>query len=176
MASLRKKPDVVVASVDPVQPVDVGIDSNPPPAPAHQPADDAEQALRRQLEALQHSESLNRQQQAIVSAEGRRREWLQSNPIAKKFYDRLGAFHNEALQAGLVDTSPDYFQHMESRLAALHSQQPATAGANLIDEMRHDQRRRPRPDRSDQHRERAREPGGSYWWPAPQWESHIDGD
>jgi hypothetical protein len=129
MASLRKP--VEIAATEPVAP-------NAPPAPpaAPEPTNDAEQALRRQLEALQHSEEFNRQQQAIATAEGRRRAWVESNPVAQKFYNHLGQFHNEAIQFGLADTSPQYFEHMENQLAALHSQQPATAGAQLIDEMR----------------------------------------
>jgi hypothetical protein len=78
---------------------------------------------------------LSRQQAAVLTAEGRRREWLQGNPIAQKHFDHLGAFHNEALQSGLADTSPDYFKHMESRLAALHTQHPTTVGTHLINEM-----------------------------------------
>jgi hypothetical protein len=130
MASLRKKPAETV-SVDPV----VNLDTSPPPAPVPSvtpPSDDASGALKHQLAALQQADQ---RQQAIVTAETRRREWLAGNSIAQKYYDRLGAFHNEAIQSGLVDTSPDYFQHMENRLAALHNEQPATVGAHLIEEM-----------------------------------------
>jgi hypothetical protein len=129
MASLRKKP----AEVASVEPLTVAVDTDPlPPKTVTPPSDEAGGALKQQLAALQQAEQ---RQQAVVTAETRRREWLASNPLAQKHYQHLGAFHNEAVQSGLVDTSPQYFEHMENRLAALHHQLPATVSAHLIDEM-----------------------------------------
>jgi hypothetical protein len=142
MASLRRKPvDVTVASVDTAQPLAVGIDSNPPPAspptpaPESPPKTEAENALRLQLEALQQSETLNRQRDALQSAEGHRQDWLAKNPLAQKHYSALGALHNEALGQGLIDVTPSYFDFMNQRLAELHTQHPATVGTHLINEM-----------------------------------------
>jgi hypothetical protein len=47
----------------------------------------------------------------------------------------LAGLHNQAIQSGLADCSPSYFQHLETSLAALHSERPAAAANHLVDEM-----------------------------------------
>jgi hypothetical protein len=140
MASLRRKPDGVVASVDPVNSVAIGIDSNPPPTPPPAPITPpsetgAEQALLAQLNALRQSESLQQQHHQQQQAEGRRRDWLQNNPLAQQHYAALNNLHGEAVQAGHADTSDGYFSFLNDRLAALHTERPAANGVRLIEEM-----------------------------------------
>lgn len=142
MASLRKKPspvpDVVVAADgDPA--VAVAVNTNPAPAPASAPAleqDGASGALKAQIDALRQSETIQRQAQAaMLAAQERRQSWLQNNPLAQQHYAALNHLHQEALQSGLVDTSPQYFDFLNNRLATLQAQHPANAGKQLIDEM-----------------------------------------
>jgi hypothetical protein len=137
MASVRKRhADVVAAASDSAAPpaVDNATLSTSTPSPAEPvpspiseqvaPAGDAaSEALRQQLLALGKAE-----------AQTRRREWLGKNPAALKNIAALDKLHHEALQAGLADTSPDYFDFMSDRLAALAAQN-SPAGAHLIHEM-----------------------------------------
>jgi len=136
MASLRKRPaDVVVSSVE-AAPITNDASSPEPPLEATKNLIEAEQALRAQLDALGKAGSFQRQQQeAISTSEDRRRDWLASNRLAQEHYNDLGALHNEALKLGLADTSPEYFQHMEGRLAALRAQHPSANTHRLIEEM-----------------------------------------
>ena len=145
MASLRKKPspDVVVATADTANPVAVAINtdapteqsSTPSPEPVA-PQDEAATALKRQVEALRQAG--NMQQQAAIAAlaaQERRQAWLASNELAQKNYAALNHIHNEALQSGLADTSPEYFSYLNNRLASLQSQHPSNAGKQLVEEM-----------------------------------------
>src|SRR5262249_17624349 len=59
------------------------------------------------------------QAMTIASAEGRRRSWLAANPKAQQNINALGPMHHAALQAGLLDASDEYFEFMQSQLAAL---------------------------------------------------------
>lgn len=138
MASLRKKPTETVAEVEPAPPVAEAINSDEPmsPSPAPSPADNASQVLKRQLEALQETRTLQEQVQvAIAAAQERREAWLKSNQLAQQNYAALNALHNEAVQSGLVDTSPEYFDYLNNRLASLQTQHPA-APTHLVEEMR----------------------------------------
>jgi hypothetical protein len=72
-------------------------------------------------------------QAAKLAAEERRQHWLASTAGARENIAALGAFHHAALNAGLVDTSPEYFNFMESQLAAL--KQPAEAATQIAGEM-----------------------------------------
>jgi hypothetical protein len=136
MASLRKKPVADVVSVpDPAPSVETAIDASPAPAspesspePVAQPQDDAGAALLAQLEAI-------RQHEALAQAAQRRNEWVQSSPLAQQHYAALSVLHQEAMQSGLVDTSPEYFSYLDARLADLAAQQPATAASHLVQEM-----------------------------------------
>jgi hypothetical protein len=145
VASLRKRPapEVSVASVEPVKPVTVAIDTEPPPASekfesvSSPPGISPTESLKAQIAAIQRAEEIQRQQQAIMAAEGRRKEWFGNSPLAQKYYQHLMTFHDEAVHSGLIDTSPQYFEHMERRLADLHAQEPATVGTHLAEEMHH---------------------------------------
>ena len=137
MASLRKKPDVEAeATVAPTVSVAVDHASSP---------DAAAEALQAQLGALIASEDLQKQHVAAVqSAEQRRAQWLASSPAANAHYAALGPMHHAAINAGLVDTSPDYFNFMEQQLAALQSQQPAPA--QLVEDMQRHAAPAPEPE------------------------------
>jgi hypothetical protein len=136
MASLRKRPidDVAAAPVEPVKaapPVATNVDASPPvttPAPAPAPLpevtappeDQAQLALKKQIDAMR--EAGTRQQQAAaaaLAAQERRQAWLEATPAAQENYSALGELHNAALRSGLVDTSPAYFEFLETQLANL---------------------------------------------------------
>lgn len=132
MASLRKKPaDVAVETATNPNPVAVNPETSPPsPAPE---LDAAGEALRSQLEALKQAETTHQQAQiAMLAAQERRNAWVESNPLAKQNLSALNVLHRAAVEAGLADTSPEYFNFMEEQLAAL--QRPATA-THLAEEM-----------------------------------------
>lgn len=136
MASLRKKPPPdVVSTPDAAPPVETNADAPPEPAPMTLQQDDASTALKRQLDALRQTETLQQQAAAMQAAQERRHQWLASNEAAQKNYAALNALHGEALQSGLTDTSPEYFDFLNNRLAALQSQHPSNAGKHLINEM-----------------------------------------
>jgi hypothetical protein len=104
-----------------------------PPAPSPQPEppqDDATAALRRQIEALSQAQTMGQQ---AATANERRQAWLEQTPGAKDHIPALGAFHHAALNAGLADASPQYFDFMESQLAGLS--QPAEAAMHVAEEM-----------------------------------------
>jgi len=148
MASLRRKPapDVGI-DADIADPVAVTIDTNQPePLPA--PHDDgAANALRGQLQALRNSESLAQeaQRQAAIAAEAEQRRtlWLSQNRQAQENYSELDGIHQHALRAGLLDTSPAYFEFLNSQLEALQAHRPE----HLVAEMktRVEQHRPPEP-------------------------------
>jgi hypothetical protein len=62
---------------------------------------------------------------AMANAEAHRQEWLNKTPGARDHIAKLGAFHHAALKAGLADTSPEYFQFLETQLAALKAAPPS---------------------------------------------------
>jgi len=138
MASLRKRPahaEVAAVDAEPAK-VAINLESDAPKAstPEAPAADDASEALKRQIEAL--GQARNMQQQAAIAelaANERRQAWLQQTPGAKTNIHALGAFHQAALDSGLADTSPQYFSFLEQRLAEL--QQPTTAATHLAQEM-----------------------------------------
>jgi hypothetical protein len=139
MASLRKKTDDAIVA-DPL-PVATDTDANTPSAPAPLPTPelaatqgDASEALRLQLEALKQAETTQQQAQiAILAAQERRNGWLEATPAAKSHLPELNVLHHAALNAGLADTSPEYFDFMSQQIAALDAR-PATA-THLVDEM-----------------------------------------
>ena len=128
MASLRKRPDTEgEATVTPTVSVAVNHASSP---------DAAAEALLAQLGALRTSEDMQKQQVvAAQAAEQRRAQWLASSPAANEHYAALGPMHHAAINAGLIDTSPEYFNFMEQQLAALQSQQPEAAATRLVEDM-----------------------------------------
>jgi hypothetical protein len=140
MASLRKaasSPEVTTAPAAPQAPL-------PPPAPPPEPLGDdtAALALRKQIDALRQSEELQkqytdaaiRQNQLAIESAKRRNEWLEKTPGAKDHVAELNVLHGAALQAGLADCSPGYFEFLEQQLAALP--QPAANAQHLVAEMR----------------------------------------
>ncbi len=144
MASLRKKPEVLAAAAEtpPALEIDIAADATspstpapaPPPEPPTSSQNEAQQALLAQLDALRESEGLQQQhQQALAAAEERRQAWLAGNSLAQQHYGHLAGFHNEAMQSGLADSSPAYFNFMQDQLAALQSEDPA-ANAHMIAE------------------------------------------
>ena len=134
MASLRKKPADAVSTSDAAPPIEMAIGANAPPSPspATEPVapeiDGASQALKAQVAALRASE-------AMIAAEQRRQAWVANNPLAQQHYAALSILHHEALQSGVVDGSPAYYDFLNDRLAALDAQQPATAATHLAEEM-----------------------------------------
>jgi hypothetical protein len=103
-------------------------------APAKPEENDASLALKAQIDRLNHSEQLVRQQQqaanAARAANERRMSWLETTPGAKENAQALGPIHYEALDSGLIDTSPEYFAYLEQRLADLPK--PAAAAATRV--------------------------------------------
>jgi hypothetical protein len=80
MASLRKRLDAPVAATDADAPeVEIDVETNAPPAPEASAPDDASKALKRQIEALHQSETMQQQHAAKLAAEGRREAWLKSD-------------------------------------------------------------------------------------------------
>lgn len=133
MASLRKRPaDDVVATDAAVPEVAISIETNAPPAPEASAPNNASEALRAQIEALNQARTLGHQ---AATANERRQAWLEATPGAKDHIPALGHIHQAALNAGLVDTSPEYFDFMGSQLAALQAQRPAAAATHLAEEM-----------------------------------------
>jgi hypothetical protein len=125
------KPEPIAATEMP-PPAPPAVEQPPPPQPdlAKPPEDDATVALRRQIESLQKSEHLHRQQNEALllahAAHQRRNEWLKANPKAQANREALGPIHHEALQSGLIDTSPQYFAYLEQRLADLPADETPT--------------------------------------------------
>jgi hypothetical protein len=139
MASLRKKTEAAIVA-DPL-PVAANPETSPPspaPVPPSELAatqDDASEALRSQLEALKQAETTQQQAQiAILAAQERRNAWLEATPAAKSHLQELNILHQAALNVGLADTSPEYFDFMSQQLAALDAQRPTTA-AQMAGEM-----------------------------------------
>lgn len=131
MASLRRKPAEADVATDADAPeVAISVETGPPGPEL----DGASAALRRQIEALGQAETMHQQAQvARQAAEERRQHWLASTPGARENVAALGAFHHAALNAGLADTSPEYFDFMAEQLAAL--KHPAEAATHLAKEM-----------------------------------------
>jgi len=97
-----------------------------PSSPPDSATDDATGALKKQIDALNQARTM--QEQAVIAqlaANERRQAWLEATPGAKENREALGHIHRAAIDAGLVDTSPEYFQFLESQLAALHAPSPA---------------------------------------------------
>jgi hypothetical protein len=144
MASLRKRLDAPVAATDADAPeVEIDVETNAPPAPEASAPDDASKALKRQIEALHQSETMQQQHAAKLAAEGRREAWLNRTPGARENIAALGAIHHAALNSGLVDTSPEYFDFLGAQLAAL--KQPTEAATHIADEMQARASRTPEP-------------------------------
>jgi hypothetical protein len=142
VASLRKRtPDV--SPVEPPPAVEAEFDASPPPSPGPlsepvaPPQDDAAAALQRQINEIKRTEALQREQNdaqvAMLAAQERRQAWLEATPAAKENVAALNVLHQAALNAGLADTSQEYFSFLENQLATL--QRPAAAAANLVNEM-----------------------------------------
>jgi hypothetical protein len=141
MASLRKaagSPEATAAPAAPEQP------PLPPPAPPPAPltpADETGEALRKQIDALrqseelqkQYSDAVTRQNQLAIESAKRRNEWLEQTPGAKDHVAELNVLHGAALQAGLADSSPAYFQFLEQQLASLPNQ--SAHAEHLVKEM-----------------------------------------
>jgi hypothetical protein len=141
MASLRKKTDAAIVADPPPVAADSEATPSPAPAPlptpelASPPQDEASQALLRQLEAIKQGETMQQQSAvAVLAAQERRKSWFESTPAAKDHLQELNILHQAALNAGLADTSPEYFDFMSQQLANL--QRPAAAATGLADEMR----------------------------------------
>jgi hypothetical protein len=102
--------------------VAVSVESDAPAA-AKPEEDGASLALKAQIDRLNHSEQLVRQQQQAAmlahAAQEQRQAWLAKTPTAMQNRDALGAMHHDALHSGLVDLSPSYFSYLEQRLASL---------------------------------------------------------
>jgi hypothetical protein len=94
--------------------------------------------LREQLQALRNSESLAQeaQRQAAIAAEAeqRRAAWLNQNEQAQQNFSALDGLHRQAVNSGLVDTSPAYFEFLNSQLESLQARQHRPA--DVVQEMR----------------------------------------
>ncbi len=143
MASLRKKYAADAAEPMAAEPAEPDGAEPPPspeaPLPPPQASEPRADALMAQVEALRQADQAQQQHsaqlQAFAAAMARRNEWFTGSPLAQKFVAHLNALHGEAIQAGLVDTSPEYFAHMDGRLAALQAQHDEAAGQGVVEEM-----------------------------------------
>jgi hypothetical protein len=122
MSSLRKKPQTFKDGGA----VDAGVDVAAPAG-----AEDAAQVLRAQIAAMKQAEASARDQQsdaapAESTGESRRVAWVKGSTLAQQHLGELNDIHRDVLTSGLglVDCSPQYFQAMEGRLAALSAQRP----------------------------------------------------
>src|SRR5512143_1178199 len=139
MASLRKRSPDVIPTSDAALAVEAEIDASPPtsiePSPepiAPPPQDEAALALQAQLDAIRAGETMQQQAQiAALAAQERRQAWVESNPLANKHYVALNDLHHAAIQSGLADTSPEYFDFLNNRLADLEARRPEAAAAHL---------------------------------------------
>src|SRR5262245_22298980 len=119
-ATPQPEPPQPQAAEKPAEPPQQSEQPPQPQAPPQPSEDSASIALQRQIESLRRSEQIQRQQhEAMVGVEVRRRAWLAGNPKAQQNIEALGLIHHAALQAGLPDTSPEYFSFVEQQLAAL---------------------------------------------------------
>lgn len=138
MASLRKKLAL---------PADHPVAVEPPSAPSPAPVEPSP-FLRQQLENLTHAErqaaEAHRQQAIAAEAEQRRALWLNQNRQAQDNFASLGDLHQQAIDSGLTDTSPDYFRFLDQELAALQARQHRPE--HLVEEMQtRVQHRQPEP-------------------------------
>jgi hypothetical protein len=136
MASWRKYKTNVAAE-------DNAMATSPLPSPEVSIPDPAGEAsigvktIEAQIAALRKAKE--QQQEAVEpTAEDRRREWPQNSALAHQHVAVLNDLHREALDAGFADTSPDYFQFMNKRLATLSAQHPAPVAHVIEDMQRHD--------------------------------------
>jgi hypothetical protein len=142
MASLRKQyaaaPERAAADPAITEPPVINSESPLPPpartaASSESPRDGG---LTAQLEALRQAGQAQQQQTtAFAIATVRRNEWYAGNPLAQKFVAHLNALHSEAIQSGLADVSPEYFAHLDDRLAAMQEQQDERDGQEIVEEM-----------------------------------------
>jgi hypothetical protein len=83
-------------------------------------------ALKKQLADLRASEALASQQRHHAAlkaeAEERRHQWLAANDAAQKHFAALPELHQHAINSGLIDCSPSYFDFMNNQLAHLQAQ------------------------------------------------------
>jgi hypothetical protein len=127
-----------VAAPDPDAPV-VAVDVEGDAPVAKPQEDDATVALKAQIDRLNHSEQIVRQQQQAAmlahAAHEQRQAWLAATPGAKENVSALGAIHHDALDSGLIDLSPGYFTYMERRLAELPRPAAEAVATRLTEEM-----------------------------------------
>jgi hypothetical protein len=120
-----------------------------PEAPAikqpTEPQSDASEALKVQISALREAEELQ-------GKEARRRDWVVRTPAAQQHFNGLGVLHHAAINSGLVDCSPGYFDFLEQGLATLDAQEPAKNLASEMHQRLQDEARKqppPPPPRTD---------------------------
>lgn len=91
------------------------------------------EVLKQEIEALRRAADHQQHEEPTLSADDRRREWLEATPAARDHAGRLNDIHKEIIAAGFADTSPAYFEAMEERLAQL---QNPPVGAHVAEEMK----------------------------------------
>jgi hypothetical protein len=128
MASLRRKPTPDVS----------------------EPINEAAEILKGQIDDLRRAADADHQrhEEPSLSADARRREWLEATPAARENPGRLNDIHKDILGAGFADTSPAYFEAMEERLVQL---QNPPVGAHVAEEMKQHvaARKEPPPEQSE---------------------------
>ena len=141
MASLRNKPkaappEKIEPAAQPLSEADQDTLDTATPQP--ELAATAE-LLRSQIADLRRAEDRAQDRHgepdAVVTSDDRRREWIESNPLAQQYAAELNTLHREALGAGLIDTSPSYFEFMDARLSKLAAQTPAAAAGEIVKDM-----------------------------------------
>jgi hypothetical protein len=90
---------------------------------------------------------MQRQNEIVAAANERRASWLASNELAQQNYAALDSIHKDAVNSGLIDTSPQYFDYLDDRLAALQDRQHRPE--RMVEEMQamaaQDRSERPQP-------------------------------
>jgi phage I-like protein len=133
MASLRNKPKAAPPKIEPSAPNQSEADQEGLEAIEPQPELAATvELLQGQIAALRGAETRHGEPDKVITGKDRRRDWLNSNPLAQQNLAALNSIHRDALGAGLVDTSPSYFDFMDARLAALAAKTPAAAASEIV--------------------------------------------
>lgn len=161
MSSLRKRPPSEPEPVDDVPPVEAVIEPSGDPvmtdlpaealakAEAPEPADDDPTAhLLRQIHGVRQAEELQKQRAAAIAQNQQRRiQWLVDHPTARGRINELGVLHKAAIEGGLTDCSPSYFEFLEEQLEQIEQQQPAAAAEQVVEDVqqRIERERQPEP-------------------------------
>ena len=137
MASLRNKKVV--------QPVEIEPSALDQDAGTPQPALEATvKLIQDEIADLRRAEERYGEPDAVETADDRRQAFAQSNLLAQKHAASLNEIHKQAIQAGLLDASPSYFEYMQNHLRELDA--PSAAANRIVADM---QQHKPAPAKQE---------------------------